>query len=148
LRRLTGVETVLELANSFTSTATVFLADDRLPDLELWHREFTNVANASYKLRGVEITLAGPIKQTEGQLWLQGDPERPAVRLAPLNPGNKVYWDFATQAPLPLDPEEAAAYTDLQRAVTGQAAPASATVTGTLLKDEHGFYLEVRAYTP
>lgn len=148
LRRLSGVETVLELANSFTSTATVFLADDRLPDLELWHREFTNVANASYKLRGVEITLAGPIKQTEGQLWLQGDTERPAVRLAPLNPGNKVHWDFATQAPLPLDPEEAAAYTDLQRAVTGQAVPASATVTGTLLKDEHGFYLEVRAYTP
>jgi hypothetical protein len=36
LRRLTGVEIVLELANAFTSTATVLLADDRLPDLDLW----------------------------------------------------------------------------------------------------------------
>ncbi len=54
-------------------------------------------------------------------------------------------WDFATKAPLPLETQEASAYASLQRTVVGQAAPASVTVTGTLLKDEHGFYLEVRA---
>jgi hypothetical protein len=147
LRRLTGVETVLELANAFTSTATVFLVDDRLPDLDLWRHEFANVANASYSLRGVEVTVEGPTEQTEGQLWLHGNADRPAVRLAPLDPGNKVQWDFATKAPLPLEPQEASAYTSLLRAVAGQAAPALVTVTGTLLKDEHGFFLEVRAYT-
>jgi galactose oxidase len=147
LLRLTGVETVLELANAFTSTATMFLADDRLPDLDLWRREFSNVANASYSLRGVEMTISGPIEQIEGHLWLLGNADRPAVRLAPLDPGNKVQWDFATKAPLPLEPQEASAYASLQRAVAGQAAPALVTVTGTLLKDEHGFYLEVRAFT-
>ena len=40
LRRLTGVETVLEEANAYTSTASVFLKDDRLPDLDIWRREF------------------------------------------------------------------------------------------------------------
>ena len=147
LRRLTGVETVLELANAFTSTATVFLSDNRLPDLDLWRHEFGNVANASYSLRGVEVTVAGPIEQTEGQLRLHGNADRPAVRLAPLDPGNKVQWDFLTKAPLPLEPQEASAYANLQRAVAGQVAPALVTVTGTLLKDEHGFFVEVRAYT-
>ena len=107
LRRLTGVETVLALANAFTSTATVFLVDDRLPDVDLWRREFTQVVNASYSLRGVEATLTGPAEQNEGQLWLRGNADRPAVRLAPLDANNKVQWDFATKAPLPLAPQEA-----------------------------------------
>jgi hypothetical protein len=147
LRRLTGVEIVLELANAFTSTATVLLADDRLPDLDLWRREFTHLANASYSLRGVEVTLTGPVEQIGGQLWLRGNADRPAVRLAPLDANNKVQWDFATKTPLPLEPEEASAHVRLNRIVAGEAAPASVTVTGTLLKDEHGFYLELRAFT-
>jgi galactose oxidase len=145
LRRLTGVETVLELANAFTSTATVFLADDRLPDVDLWRHEFAHVANASYSLRGLEVTLSGPVEQIGGQLWLGGNADRPAVRLAPLDAGNKVQWDFASKTPLPLEPHEASAHASLQRAFADDSAPASGTVTGTLLKDEHGFYLEVRA---
>jgi galactose oxidase len=147
LRRLTGVETVFELANAFTSTATVLLADDRLPDLDLWRREFAHVANASYSLRGVEVTLTGPVEQIGEQLWLRGNADRPAVRLAPLDATNKVQWDFTIKAPLPLEAEEASAHARLKRAV-GDAALTSVSVTGTLLKDEHGFYLEVRAFTP
>jgi galactose oxidase len=147
LRRLTGVETVLELANAFTSTAMVLLADDRLPDLDLWRREFAHFANASYSLRGVEVTLIGPVEQIGEQLWLRGNADRPAVRLIPLDASNKVQWDFVTKAPLPLEPEEASAHVRLNRIVAGEAAPASVTVTGTLLKDEHGFYLELRAFT-
>jgi hypothetical protein len=146
LRRLTGVATVLEEADAFTSTASVFLADDRLPDLDLWRREFANLANASYTLRGVEVTLTGPAEEIGGQLWLRGNADRPAVRLAPLDANNKVQWDFAIKAPLPLEPEEASAHARLKRAV-GDAALTSVSVTGTLLKDEHGFYLEVRAFT-
>lgn len=147
LRRLTGVATVLEEADAFTSTASVFLADDRLPDLDLWRREFTHLVNALYTLRGVEVTLTGPVEQIAEQLWLRGNVERPAVRLAVLDASNKVQWDFTTKAPLPLKPEEASAHFRLKRAVIGQAMPTSVTVTGPLLKDEHGFYLEVRAFT-
>ena len=147
LHRLTGVATVLEEADAFTSTASVYLADDRLPDLDLWRREFTRHANASYTLRGVEVTLTGPVEEIGGKLWLRGNADRPAVRLAPLDASNKVQWDFATKAPLPLEPEEASAHVRLNRIVAGEATPASVTVTGTLLKDEHGFYLELRAFT-
>jgi galactose oxidase len=145
LRRLTGVATVLEEADAFTSTASVFLVDDRLPDLDLWRREFTHLVNASYVLRGVEVTLSGPAEEIGGQLWLRGNQDRPAVRLAPLDANNKLQWDFAIKAPVPLEPEEASAHSRLKRAV-GDAALTSVSVTGTLLKDEHGFYLEVRAF--
>lgn len=148
LRRLTGVETVLELANAFTSTATVLLADDRLPDLDLWRREFAYVANASYSLRGVEVTLTGPVEQIDEQLWLRGNADRPAMRLAPLDASNKVQWDFATKAPLPLEPDEAFAHAELKQVIVGRASSVTVTVTGTLLKDENGFYLEVRAFAP
>ena len=145
LSRLTGVAAVLEEADAFTSTASVFLADDRLPDLDLWRREFALHANASYTLRGVEVTLTGPVETIGGQLWLRGNADRPAVRLTPLDANDKIQWDFAIKTPLPLEPGEASAHARLKQAL-GDAALTSVSVTGTLLKDEHGFYLEVRAF--
>jgi hypothetical protein len=53
------VKTVLELADAFTSTAAVFLIDDRLPEARLWRWEFANTVNGSYNLRGLAVTLAG-----------------------------------------------------------------------------------------
>jgi hypothetical protein len=155
LHRLTGVATVLEEANAFTSTAAVFLVDDRLPDLDLWRDEFARFANASYAVRGIEVTLTGSLEQSDGQIWLSATADRPAVRLAPIDPGNKVQWDFATKAPLPLASEEASAYARLLQAFAGRAAPAAnavagtvtGTVTGPLLKGEHGFHVEVRDFT-
>jgi hypothetical protein len=146
LHRLTGVTTVLEVANAFTSTASVFLADDRLPDLDIWRREFARFANASYSLRGIEVTLTGPVDQSSQQLWLHATTDRPAVRLAPLDAANKVQWDFSTKAPLPLELDEASAYAKLKEEFVGQPGPTPVTITGPLLKDEHGFYVEVRAF--
>jgi hypothetical protein len=84
------------------------------------------------------VTLTGPVEQIAEQLWLRGNADRPAVRLAPLDASNKVQCDFATKAPLPLEPEEASAHARLKRAIAGQAAPISGTVTGTVSKDDHG----------
>ena len=79
---------------------SVFLKDDRLPDLDLWRREFAHIANASYSLRGIEMTLSGAVEQTDGQLRLVGNANRPSVLLAPLEASNKVQWDFATKIEL------------------------------------------------
>jgi hypothetical protein len=147
LHRLTGVATVLEQADAQTSTATLFLVDDRLPDLDHWRREFARFANASYSLRGIEVTLTGAAEQIDGQIWLEATTDRPAVRLAPLDPGNKVQWDLSTRAPLPLESDEASAYARLQRELAGPSAPAAVAVTGPLLKGEHGFRVEVRTFT-
>jgi galactose oxidase len=147
LLRLTGVETVLEEANAYNSTASVFLQDDRLPDLDIWRREFGRIANASYSLRGIEMTLSGTIEETDGLLWLAGNQTRPSVLLAPLDAANKVQWDFATKENLPLEPDEANAYARLKQFLcdpTRRNSPVA--VTGPLLKNESGFFVEVRAF--
>jgi len=146
LRRLTGIETVLEEANAYTSTASVFLKDDALPDLDIWRREFAHIANASYTLRGIEITLSGTVEHANGLLRLVGNVNRPSVLLAPLAASNKVQWNFATKSNWPLEPDEETAYSRLQQKLMGPAPPISATVTGTLLKNENGFFLEVRTF--
>jgi galactose oxidase len=149
LHRLTGVETVLEVANAYTSTASVFLSDDRLPDLDVWRREFARVANASYSIRGIEVTLSGTIEQANGLLRLIGNETRPSVLLAPLDAANKVQWDFGTKANVPLQPEEATAYARLQQRLSdAKRSAGQVTVTGPLLKNESGFYLEVRTFSP
>jgi len=148
LLRLTGVERVLEQANAYTSTASVFLEDDILPDLDIWRREFARVVNASYSLRGIEMTLSGAIEDTNGLLRLVGTQTRPSVLLAPLDANNKVQWDFAAKANSPLEPDEANAYAKLKQLLTDEPARASSiTVTGPLLKTESGFILEVRVFS-
>jgi galactose oxidase len=148
LRRLTGVESVLEEANAYTSTASVFLKDDRLPDLDIWRQEFGRIANASYSLRGIEMSLSGVIKEKDGLLMLLGNQTRPTVWLAPLEASAKVQWNFATKSNWPLEPEEATAYDRLRQILSDpKRQGASVSVTGALLKHEHGFFLEVRAFT-
>jgi len=148
LMRLTGVEKVLEEANAYSSTATVFLKEDSLPDLDVWRQEFRRIANASYALRGIEMTLTGMIDQTNGSLRLVGNPTRPSVLLAPLDAVSKVQWNFAAKANWPLEPDEADAYARLSQLVGDPNRPASpVTVTGPLLKQQGGFLLEVRGFT-
>jgi hypothetical protein len=147
LLRLTGVETVLDEADAYASTASVFLKDDRLPDLDIWRQEFSRIANASYSLRGIELTLSGAIDDTDGRLSLVGNQSRPSVVLAPLEEANKVQWDFAMKASWPLEPDEASAYDRLKQLLRDRpSASASVTVTGALLKDQSGFTLEVRTF--
>ena len=146
LRRLTGIETVLEEANAYTSTAVVFLKDDRLPDIDLWRREFADIANASYSLRGIEMTLIGTVEQSNGQLVLAGNASRPSVLLGPLEASNKVQWNFTTKSNWPLEADEQDAYARLQQTLMNARAPTAVTVTGTLLKNANLFFLEVRTF--
>jgi hypothetical protein len=146
LRRLTGVETVLEEANAYSSTASLFLKNDGLPDLDVWRREFAHIANASYTLRGIEMTLSGVVEQPDGLLRLVGNVNRPSVLLSPLKASNKIQWDFATKSNWPLEPDEETAYSRLKQRLKDHEPPNLVTVTGPLLKDEDGFVLEVRTF--
>jgi galactose oxidase len=147
LLRLTGVEKVLAEANAYTSTASVFLRDDSLPDIDVWRREFGHIANASYSLRGIEMTLSGTIEQTDGQLRLAGNQTRPSVVLAPLAAADKVQWDFATKRNWPMEPDEANAYARLKQFLSDPSRRNyPVAVTGPLLKNQSGFFVEVRAF--
>ena len=93
------------------------------------------------------MTLTGLVEQSSGQLILAGNASRPSVLLEPLEATNKVQWNFATKSNWPLEADEEAAYSRLEQKLMGPAAPSSVTVTGTLLKNENGFFLEVRTFT-
>jgi galactose oxidase len=113
LARLDGVEFVDPIPDGEASTATVFLSDDGLPSLDRWREQFRSVANDSYVLRGIEVTLAGTIEARGEELFLNRGDRHPAVRLVPLNPANKVQWDRPARVPQAMSLEEATAYAAL-----------------------------------
>jgi hypothetical protein len=94
------------------------------------------------------MNLSGAIKEKDGLLTLIGNQTRPTVLLAPLEASNKVQWNFATKSNWPLEPDEATAYGRLRQLLSDpKRQDALVTVIGTLLKNENGFFLEVRAFT-
>lgn len=143
LGRLDGVALVDPIPDGEASTATVFLTDGGLPSLDHWRAQFRSIVNQSYVLRGIEVTLTGAVELRGDQLFLHADDERRSVRLAPLDPADKVQWDRAARTPQPVSPEEAAAYARLvTEAAQTDAGPV--TVTGPLRQTGADFTLEVR----
>jgi galactose oxidase len=99
LKHLTAVASVTRNANAADSTAELFLNGNGIPDLATWQVEFKQSANGSYDFRGVEITLQGAVKLRAGGLWLTG-PGHAAVLLQPVDPIEKVQWDWERSAPV------------------------------------------------
>ena len=118
LRSLEGVEYVDPIPDGDSSTATVYLEDDRLPALDHWDEQFRQMVHDTYLLRGVEVTLTGTIEARDGVLVLAGEGGRAPVTLTPLRPGQKVQWDRAAASPEPLRDGEAEAYITLLRGTT------------------------------
>jgi galactose oxidase len=115
LRSLDGVQYVDPVPDGESSTATVYLEDDRLPALDRWHDQFRQLVHDTYALRGVEVTATGTVEARNGVLTLMAEGQRPAVELLPLDPGQKVQWDRIAAAPAQVEPNEAAAYSMLIR---------------------------------
>lgn len=142
LKRLEGVELVNPIPNAADSTAEVFMRGERLPPLDGWNRQFRDMVNGAYDLRGVEVTLRGPLDRQGDVLFLAAAGER--VQLAPLAPEDKVQWDRTAKAPRPLEPAEASAYeTLLASPMDGEVG-----VTGPLQQAGAGYRLEVRLVQP
>jgi glycosidase len=145
LTELSGVESVRPVADAKHSVAFVYLDNDGLPDVEDWPAEFARAANGSYGWRGVEVTLQGGIEKADGQWMLSADASRPAVALAPLQPGAKVQLDMENGVPRPLPEAEKQAYANLVGRAQGTPGQ-SVTVTGPLKKTDAGYVLEVRKF--
>jgi galactose oxidase len=143
LRNLDGVKYVDPVPDGSTSTATLYLEDDRLPAVDRWDRQFRQMVHETYLLRGVEVTLNGTIEARDGVLVLVGEGRRPPVTLTPLGHGQKVQWDRAAAAPEPVRESEAAAYGMLLRA-SREAGARRVTVTGPLSQAETRYLLHVR----
>lgn len=146
LKQLNGVAEVRPLPNTADSTAFVYLKGDVLPDIDAWRDQFADVANGSYIMRGIEMTLVGKVTDHFGLLTLVGDEIRPDLVLAPLQETDKVQWDFTTRSNQPMTAEEANAYTRLAAKLATQSNGTQVQVTGPLKKTGSEFFLEVREF--
>jgi galactose oxidase len=146
LRRLKGVDMVSPVPNVDNSTAEVFLEDDRLPELDVWDEEFKKIVNGTYELRGVEVTLRGPIQERDGILFLAPAGRRLGVALAPLMPDDKIQWNHSDLRRRPLEADEPIAYQRLAAAFGEAQSHPQVTVTGPLKLAREGYRLHVRLF--
>jgi hypothetical protein len=144
LQRLSGIEKVRPIPNNADSVAFIYLKNDTLPDLEKWREEFAEIANDSYVLRGIEMTLDGTVIENNGLLTLAGNETRPEVVLAPLQAPDKVQWDFKTRQSWPMTLDEEAVYERLSAKLAKTTAGQQVEVVGPLKRNGKEFYLEVR----
>jgi galactose oxidase len=147
LRQLNGIKEVRPLPDSRDSTAFVYLREDTLPDIDEWREQFARVANGSYVMRGIEMTLKGVVTESFGLLTLVGSDSRPDVVLAPLQAPDKIQWDIATRASRPMSDDEKTAYARLSAELHGKSAATAVEVTGPVKKNDAEFFLEVRNFT-
>jgi len=129
------------------STAEVFLRDERLPALDTWRSEFRRIANGTYELRGVEVSLDGFVVLRDDQLTLIYGTQRTAIPLAAMTAAEKIQWDHRTRSRRPLEAAEEQAYQQLAAAYGASAASQPVTVTGPLEHSETGYVLSVRQFT-
>ena len=149
LHHLDGVAFVDPIANAEDSTATVFLAGDGLPPLDRWREEFRRIANDSYTVRGIEVTVSGRVTTRDGTVILVSDDAVPPLVLMPLDQAEVVQWDRSARAPRTADPRELDAYLTLARETVGRTGTPDAeaqlvTVTGPLVPAAPGYRLQVR----
>jgi len=146
LKQLSGVAEVRPLPDTADSTAFVYLKDEVLPEIDAWRDQFAEVANGSYIMRGIEMTLVGEVTDNFGLLTLVGNKTRPDLVLAPLQGPDKIQWDFTTRSNQPMTAEEASAYTRLSAQLATQSSGTQVQVTGALKKNGSEFFLEVREF--
>jgi galactose oxidase len=148
LKHLHGVRLIRPLPNAEDSTAYVYLAHEGLPDLDVWPTEFAKIANGTHVFRGVELTVEDLVQIREGDtLIMHGDDLRPPVLLQPMEPADKIQWDFSRGSAKPLDSAEQHAYSRLQEQVKAASNSLRATVTGPLKKSGDRYVLEVREFS-
>jgi galactose oxidase len=151
LQQITDVDVVRPLPNQPDSVAFVYLKQDVLPDIDVWRKEFAKTANASYHMRGIEMTLSGAVTMKSGgateQLTLAGTSTRPEVTLAPFHQSSKIQYDMWAKIPREMSGAEADAYKQLCSAVKSKRTGLTVQVTGRLHKGNNGGYsLDVRSW--
>ena len=152
LHRVSDIDVIRPMPHQDDSVAFVYLKQDILPDIDVWRREFEELANRSYDMRGIEMTVSGMVskKQSSGageQMTLAGTSTRLPLILAPFRESSQIKWDLTTKAPRPISDAEAGAYKGLSVALADHPAGMTVQVTGTLQKHGPGqFSLDVREF--
>jgi galactose oxidase len=146
LQRLSNIEVVRPLPDTANSLAFVYLRRDALPDLGVWRNQFARIVNGTYIMRGIEMTLSGPVTEHLARLTLADTATGKDLVLAPLQAADKVQWDIRTRTNMPMSDEEASAFTRLFTRLAARPEEGEVRVTGPLKKHGVDFFLEVRSY--
>ena len=147
LKKLEGVAAVRPIANAENSTAEVYLDDQGLPDLDSWPEQIAHWANGSYDFRGVEVTIAGTMREQDGILQLTEPSLGAPVGLMPLRQDVKLQWDRQTRSVRDITSDERDAYQNLKRRYQDLSGGHEPTrVTGPLTKTDAGWVLFVRKF--
>jgi galactose oxidase len=147
LRSLEGVRSVRPVANAEDSTADVYLHGDILPDIDRWAEQIARVANGSYDLRGVEVSVKGNVQAQNGGLQLTGPLLDGPVILAPLEGVEKIQFDRPSGTAKPATPDELGAYERLiARYREADAVDLPVHVTGPLRRRDAEWTLHVRRF--
>jgi hypothetical protein len=76
------------------SAAFVYLRHDILPDIDVWRSEIAAIANGTYTMRRIEMTLSDVVTKnqlgTDEQLMLTSTPTRPKLVLKPFQTMRKI----------------------------------------------------------
>lgn len=141
LSHLEDVVLVDPVPNQTDQTARVSLAHQGLPDLARWPEQFASWANASYAVRGVEVTLTGTLVQRDATPHLSVPTLERSLPLRPMVRGIQLAWDLRRRRRRPLTPDERGAYGRL----VGGRPRGPVTVTGPLRLLRGREVLSVRA---
>ena len=131
LSHLDDVAYVEPVPNQTDQTAQVHLTHQGLPDVARWPAQFARWANASYTMRGVEVTLTGTLVDDHAGLSLISPGLERPLQLRRLRPGVQLAWDIRRRRSRPLTVEQRDAYVRLLE-LRGRNAGATVTVTGPL----------------
>jgi hypothetical protein len=143
LAKLKGVANVDPIPHASGSTASVFLPDNRLPNIGNWTTEFRRLLQASYGLRGFEAAITGTVeKRDNGKLVIVAEGDRPEIDLEPLTEDAKIQMDLASGRPQSLTDAERNAYEALKQTASPTTEPLR--ITGPLSQVEEKSTIQVR----
>ena len=152
LRRINDVEMVAPVPSQKDSLAYVWThKHNSLPDIDIWRSELAVTANASYEMRGLEVTLRGEVVIREGQgvaLRVEGEGGNTLeVSLGRFTMKSQLKWDAGSASPREVSGEETGSYERLVGVVVERGGSVLVKVTGTLQKREGGgFGIDVRKF--
>ncbi|KAK1757023.1 hypothetical protein QBC47DRAFT_359500 [Echria macrotheca] len=130
LRRIKDVNIVAPKPSQTNALAYVYPTDPKLiPDIDVWRKEFGDTVNASYHIRGFEMTFDGTVTKKNNGLVLTTAWGK-TLSLAPFTQASQLKYDIKSISAQPVTDEETGAYGKLVKAVG--AGLGKAKVTGTL----------------